>query len=701
MILALLLLAAPPAPAAPKKPVTDTYFSTTVKDDYRWLEDSKAEEVQKWSEAQNAHARGVLDALPGRELLEKRLTQLVGYESPTRYPVMLKGGKLFAVKVQPPKPHPVLVVLDAINPEVKERVVFDPAVYDSTGATAMDFFVPSLDGKKVVISLSKNGSESGDGHLFDVDTGKETTAELIKSVNGGTAGGGIAWTKDGFFYTRYPREGERPAEDLAFFQQIYFHALGTDPSKDTYALGKELEKISESFLSSSDDGEHVADLVEKGDGGEFELYLKTAKGWVKVAGYDDKVVAYSWGKDALYLRSKKDAPKGKVVRLPYDKPELASAKVVVAEGAPLENLVATATRIYTVEQKGGPTVVHAWGLDGKDLGVLPTAEGTAAQKLVRLDGDDLLITVTGWVLPPQVFRYTAKDGVLAPTALKREVPIDLSGYEVVRDECTSKDGTKVPLDIVRRKGLKLDGNQAAWLTGYGGFDISLVPHYEQALPVWLEQGGVFAVAHIRGGAELGEAWHQDGMKTKKQNVFDDFIGCAQRLVQLKYTSNKKLIIEGGSNGGLLMGAVMTQQPKLFKAVVAEVGYFDMLRYETAPNGVFNASEYGSVKNEEEYKALAAYSPLQHVKPGQYPSVLLMTGANDPRVEPFHSRKFTAALQASGTRQPVLLRTSGSTGHGFGTPLKEMIAQLADKYAFAFHELGMKVVEPKAAVVPSK
>jgi prolyl oligopeptidase len=554
----------------------------------------------------------------------------------------------------------------------------------------------------VLVSLSKGGSESGDGHLFDVETGKELTAELISGLNGGTAGGGATWTSSGFFYTRYPHQGERPGEDLAFYQQVYFHSLGTDPSKDTYALGKELEKISESFLSSSDDGRSVVDLVQKGDGGEYLLFFKTASGWKKVADYADKVVAVSFGRDdGLYLLSRKDAPKGKVLRLNLNDPDLAHAKVVVPEGQPIVELIAAKTRLYLVEQRGGPTVVHAVGFDGKDLGELKTPESTAVEQPVRLDGDELLVPIAGWVRPIEVLRYSAKDGTLEATALKREVPVDLSGYEAVRDTCKSKDGTEVPLSIVRKKGVKLDGNQPTWLTGYGGFGVAMAPYYDGSLPAWLEQGGVFAMAHLRGGSEYGDSWHQDGMKLNKQHVFDDFVACAQRLIDLKYTSAKRLLIEGGSNGGLLMGAALTQKPELFKAVVAQVGYFDMLRYETAPNGAFNATEYGSVKNEEEEKALAAYSPQQHVKAGQYPAVLLMTGANDPRVAPFHSRKLAAALQASGTRQPVLLRTSADTGHGIGTPLKERIAQLTDEYAFACAQLGLKVQPITAKVAPAK
>ncbi len=334
--------------------------------------------------------------------------------------------------------------------------------------------------------------------------------------------------------------------------------------------------------------------------------------------------------------------------------------------------------------------------------MLPTPEGTAVTGVTRLDGDDLLVSVTGWVKPMEVLRYTAKDGQLSPTALKKEVPVDLSGYEVVREECTSKDGTKVPLDIVRKKGLKLDGSNPTWLTGYGGFGISMVPVLSSGAPAWLEQGGVCAMANLRGGAEFGEAWHQAGTLTQKQNVFDDFLACAQRLVEQKYTSPKKLAIQGGSNGGLLMGAALTQHPDLFRAVVSFVGVYDMLRYETTPNGVFNTTEYGSVKDEDAVQGarrlLAA--PAREGR-GQYPAILLLDRRQRPAggalpLAQVRRRAAGVGLEAAGAAAH-----QRPTGHGIGTPLNDRIAELTDVYSFICNELGVKVQAPKATVVPGK
>ena len=697
---ALALLTVAPLPATPKKPVTDTYFGTAVKDDYRWLEDSASDEVKAWSEGQNAHARSVLDALPGRAELARRLEAVLAHPAPRWGVQVERGGTTFAWKFQPPRQQPMVVVLEAYETELKERVLFDPLAVDPKGGTSIDWFEPSPDGKKLVVSLSTGGSEKGDAHVYDVATGK-ALGDVVPWVNSGTAGGNVAWNADGtgFFYTRHPLEGERPKEDLGFFQQVYFHKLGTPTKSDTYSLGKDFERIAENFLQSSHDGKWLLDLKQKGDGGEFELWLLPPGGkWARVSKYEDKVVSAKFGLDgALYLLSTQGAPLGKVLRLPLATPTLDKATVLVPEGkVAIEDFLPAATRLYVEEQLGGPSRIRAVGLDGKDLGVLPTPPVTNVGALVRLGAtDDLLLAVVGYTTPAAWFRYGAKAGALTPTLLKRTTPVDLAPYEVVQEQCTSKDGTKVPLTVVRKKGLKLDGKQPTWLTGYGGFKISLAPRFDSRAAVWLELGGVFAVANLRGGGEFGEAWHQEGMLTKKQNVFDDFYACTKRLQELKVTSPQRLVIEGGSNGGLLMGAVLTQHPDVAKAVVAEVGYYDMLRYETAPNGVFNTTEYGSVKDEVQFKALAAYSPFHAVKDkAQYPAVLMLTGANDPRVEPFHSRKFAARLQASGTKRPVLLRTSGDTGHGIGTPLQEQVAQVVDVFSFVCNQLGVRV--PKDA-----
>jgi prolyl oligopeptidase len=333
--------------------------------------------------------------------------------------------------------------------------------------------------------------------------------------------------------------------------------------------------------------------------------------------------------------------------------------------------------------------IGARGVGYAELPILPVSSVGAVERV----GEDLLVRNESFVEPPAWYRFTAADGKVTKTALAQTSPWDFSRIEVVREEAVSRDGTRVPLNILRPKGIRLDGGNPTLLTGYGGFNIALSPSFSRVSAAWLEQGGVIAVANLRGGSEFGEAWHRAGALTYKRNVFDDFYACARWLAEKGYARPEKLAIEGGSNGGLLMGAALTQHPEAFRAVVAHVGYFDSLRVEAAPNGVFNTTEYGSVKDPVQFRALYDYSPYHHVKDGtHYPAVLFMTGANDPRVEPFHSRKMVARLQASGTRQPVLLRTSSGSGHGFGTALSERIAQAVDVHAFLFAELGVTYQE---------
>ena len=700
MAAALLVAMSPSSPAGtpvptPKHPVVDTYFGTKITDDYRWLEAGGDPAVQAWSDAQNQAARAYLDALPGRARLQQRLTELLSHEAPTWFRLTERNGVLFALKQQPPRAQPLIVVLGSLERSEGERVLLDPAVLDPTGRTAIDFFVPSLDGKFVAVSLSRGGSERGDVHVFETATGRELAGDTVPYVNTGTAGGSVAWTADGFYYTRHPHEGERPAADLGFYQQVYFHRLGTPASADTYELGRDFLRIAENFLDTSADGRWATDLVQKGDGGEYELFVRApAGGWTKVAGYEDRIVGVAFGSGpALYLLSRKDAPRGQVLELPLvaGALNLAPAKRLVPAGpGAIQDIVPTAQRLYLVEQLGGPSRVRIVDRAGRPLGEVPTPPVTAVGGVTSIGtGDDLLVSVSGYLTPVGVQRFQAADGKLIPTPYAAKAPVDLSAYEVTRQECVSKDGTRVPLNLVHRKGLKLDGRHPTLLTGYGGFGISIQPGFSRTLPVWLEAGGVFAQANLRGGGEFGEDWHQQGMLRRKQHVFDDFLACAHWLVEHRYTTPQRLAIEGGSNGGLLMGAALTQAPRAFRAVVAHVGYFDMLRFEVAPNGVFNTTEYGTVKDPDDFKTLLAYSPLQRVRNGApYPAVLFMTGKNDPRVDPFHSRKMVARLQATGTKQPILLRTA-DTGHGMGTPLAERIAQAVDSHAFLFHELGMK------------
>ncbi|MFL5344761.1 MAG: prolyl oligopeptidase family serine peptidase [Hyalangium sp.] len=691
---------------AEKKVVVDTYQDTKVEDPYQWLESSADPKVQEWTQGQNAHTRAMLDKLPGREAIRQRVTELITWQSASYFDLEDRGGTLFGLKAQPPKQQPMLVTIGSLSDTASARVLLDPTVVDPSGKTTIDFFVPSPDGKKVAVSLSRDGTESGDVYIYDMATGKQMPNEMVPHVNGGTAGGSLAWTGDNqsYFYTRYPRGTERPAEDMNFFQQVYFHKLGTPADKDTYAIGKDFPRIAESALETSKDGKYIFDLVGNGDGTEHMLYLYGPSGqWQQVSRFEDMVVGARFGEDgALYLKSLKDAPRGKVLRLPLATPALDKATVIVPEGkATIMGFLPTQGRLYLVEQLGGPSQLRMVDLKGQDLGLVPTLPVSTVGGLVNQSGDDVLFANVSYVEPMAWYRYSAKEGKATKTAFAQTSPVDFSDIDVVRAEATSKDGTKVPLTILKAKGVKQNGNNPTLLTGYGGFNIAITPGFNKLSRAWLEQGGVIAIANLRGGSEFGEEWHANGSLTKKQNVFDDFYACAKLLVDQKYTQPKKLAIEGGSNGGLLMGAVLTQHPEMYGVVVARVGIYDMLRVETTPNGQFNVTEYGTVKDPEQFKALYAYSPYHHVKDGaKYPPTLFTSGANDPRVDPFHSRKMVARMQAAtGGKGRIYLRAAGG-GHGIGKPLSDRIEEEVDIYSFLFNELGVKYQPVKPVAAPA-
>jgi prolyl oligopeptidase len=680
-------------PVAEKRPVVDVYNGVSVTDDYRWLEQGDDAKVKAWSDAQNVHARRFLDRAPKREAIKGRLKALMGFQSPDWFSVRSRGGRLFAMKDMPPKQQPFIVVMkDAMSPE-SEKVVLDPSVVDPTGGTSMDWYQPSLEGKLVAVSLATGGSESGTLHVYDVDGGKEHAIDSIPRVNGGTAGGSVTWLKDatGFYYTRYPAPGERAAEDLGFYQQVWFHKLGTDPKTDIPSLQKDLPRIAEIQLQTSDDGRFVLAAVANGDGGDFDQWiLEVSKDpktdgtrWRKFASLADQVVQVRFAPDGeLWLRSKKDAPKGKLMKLATSA-TLDKAVVVVPESeVVLDAFTVTKTRLYTADLVGGPYQIRVFDRSGKPRPNIAIDPITSVWQIVRTEGDDVLVRTENYVRPGTWSVYRAAEAKLTKTPLEKKAAASFDDVEVVRETCTSKDGTKIPLSLVRRKGTRLDGSNKLLLTGYGGYGVSESPWFDVRTRLWLEQGGVYADANLRGGGELGEAWHKGGSLLQKQHVFDDFIACARHVVEAGYTRPERLVAAGASNGGLLMGAAITQAPELFRAVVSQVGIYDMLRVETTPNGAFNVPEFGTVKDKALFDAMYAYSPYHRVKDGAaYPAVLFMTGANDPRVDPYNSRKMVARMQAASPRGAVLLRTSGTSGHGVGTPLDQQIDEQVDFWSF--------------------
>ncbi|HVP57610.1 MAG TPA: prolyl oligopeptidase family serine peptidase [bacterium] len=684
----------PRYPVAPKQPVTDEYHGVKVVDDYRWLEDLNDPASKKWLSEENAYSRAYLDKLAARGPILARLKQLYT-RGPAYFDLKARGGLIFAMKDQPPKNHPMLVVLRAPGDPATERVLVDTDALYPQVPTAIDWYKPSLDGRLVAVSISERGSEDGSVHVFDVASAKPIP-DVVPRAQYPTGGGDLEWNRDGtgFYYTRYPQGNERPNEDANFYQQVYLHKLGTPPAQDTYVIGKEFPKIAEITFKTTDDGAYLVVSVANGDGGEFAHYVMNPQGaWTQVTRFSDKIVDASPGKDGrLYLLSRDNAPRGKILAVPLANPVLASAETVVpASDDVIDYFEVGTTRLYVVDTAGGPDQVRVFDLAAKAAGTIPIQPVSSVRQIVPLADGTALYSNETYIQPVAYYLYDPATGTSKKTALAVTTPANFSDSEVLRVFAVSKDGTSVPMSIVRRKATKLTGQNPVLLTGYGGYGLTQSPGFDDWLRLWIEQGGVWAVANIRGGGEYGEEWHQAGNLTRKQNVFDDFIACAKFLIAAGYTSPAKLAIEGGSNGGLLMGAAFTQHPELFRVVLSHVGIYDALRTELSDNGEFNVTEFGTVKDPDQFAALYAYSPYHHVKDGEkYPAILFTGGDTDARVEPMQSRKMTARMQAAtASRLPVLLRTNPNAGHGIGTALEYQLSDRADELAFLFAQLGMK------------
>src|SRR5437879_2775569 len=532
------LAAAQPAPETPRKPVSTQYHDVTVEDPYQWLENDNDPQVKSWSDAQNQRTRQYLDKLPDRAAIEKQLTEWYAKTSPSYSSIVSRPGILFAMKFQPPKQQQLLVTLASTDDLKSEKVVLDPNVLDAKGTTAIDWFVPSLDGKYVAVSLSKGGSEDGTLHFYETATGK-ALPDTITHVQYPTAGGSAAWNADGtgIYYTRFPRKGERPEADLNFYQQVYFHKLGTPASEDSYSIGKEFPQIAEIKLEASRDGKYILATVANGDGGDFAHYLLGPDGmWKQVTQFSDQIKAARVGRDnALYLLSRADAPRGKILRAALDKPKLANATVIVSSSeAVIEHIVPTSDALFVGDLLGGPSQIRRFDLNGKSETIIPLPQISAVQEMLALEDGSLLFRDISYTEPAAWFNCPNQKTEPVKTALRSTSPVSFADIEVRREFATSKDGTKVPLNILFRKGTKRNGQNPTLLYGYGGYGISMSPNFEFTRRLWFDRGGIYVVENIRGGGECGEEWHKAGNLTKKQNVFDDFAAAAEYLIKENY-----------------------------------------------------------------------------------------------------------------------------------------------------------------------
>lgn len=695
-ILACLLAQAGEYPETRQEATANTYHGVRVEDPYQWLEDWSSQEVKDWSAAQSAFAREMLDSLPYRVELAATIEASLS-DTDYYYSVERTSDVAWFMKHSAPKPHPFIVSVDASGDPATENVVFDPEEFDKSGSTSIQWFRVSPDGRRIAIALTEGGSEIADLHVLDTGNGQQIDW-VVPRVNTPTAGGDLCWDADssGFYYTRHPQAEEQPAEDLNFYQQLWHRKLGTPLADDSYELGSDFDRIAEIQVECHHDSGKVLATVQFGDGGQFDLYVRnTDTIWHQIADRDDGYVQATFiDRNNLLILSRDEAPNGKLVRMKIGDLPQTSVSVIVAESE--YALVSDFYRsppfivheksIYARTMVGGPEELRVYTLDGNQLPT-PDLGIVGLGQLVPWDDGVLVrrysyLTPNAWIL--------VRGDKLSEHPLSTSSPVSFDGYEVKREFAVSKDGTRVPVNIILAKDAKRDGKNPLLLTGYGGYGISLTPAFDPTRIVWLEQGGIIAVANLRGGGEYGEQWHVQGMLTKKQNVFDDFYAVIRHLIDVGYSNENMLAIEGGSNGGILIGAMLTQHPSDFHAAISHVGIYDMLRVELSPNGAFNVPEFGTVSNPDQFKALYAYSPYHRVRKTHYPSTLLLTGENDGRVDPMHSRKMVAMLQANNmSENPVLLRTSSDTGHGIGTPLSEYIFMTTDTFAFLFDALEMK------------
>ncbi|HYO13880.1 MAG TPA: prolyl oligopeptidase family serine peptidase [Thermoanaerobaculia bacterium] len=668
----------------------DVYHGVKVSDPYRWLEDLDSEETRAWVTEQNKVTMAFLDAIPERDAIRERLKDLWNYE---RYGVPFKqGGRYFYTRNDGLQNQAVLYWLDRLDAE--PRVVIDPNTLSEDGTVALAGTSISEDGKLLAYSLSSGGSDWQEWKVREIETGRDLTDRLqwVKFS-------GAAWTHDnkGFFYSRYaePREGGR-LEDTNFYQKLYYHRLGTPQSEDELIYHRPDQKEMGFGAAVTEDGRYLVIHAWKGtetNNGIFYKDLQTPGSKVVelLKDFDASYIFLGNDGPVFWFRTDLAAPRGRLVAIDTRNPGRESWKEIIPEARETLQGVACLNDTFVAEYlKDAHAQIRMFSLEGRFLRELELPGlGSVVGFSGKREDKETFYGFTSFTSPGTIFRYDLTTGKSTVFRDPRIKGFDPSLYETKQVFFTSRDGTRVPMFVTHRKGLKLDGSNPVYLYGYGGFNVSLTPSFSLPQLVWMERGGVYAVANLRGGGEYGEDWHLAGSKLKKQNVFDDFIAASEWLIANGYTSKGRLAIAGHSNGGLLTAASMVQRPDLFGAVVVGVGVLDMLRFHKFTIGWGWVSDYGSPDDPEEFKALYAYSPYHNLKPGTaYPATLITTADHDDRVVPAHSFKFAAALQAANRGpNPTLIRIETRAGHGGGKPTSKKIEEAADELGFLFRVLG--------------
>ena len=688
-------------PDTKKGDVVDDYHGTKVADPYRWLEDDvrKNKDVAAWVEAENKVTFGFLESIPEREAIKKRITDIYNYEKISA--PSLHGGRYFFFKNDGLQNQSVLYVQDSLTGEPK--LLMDPNTWTKDGTVALSGMATSDDAKFIAYGTAEAGSDWNVWKVLDVATAKPMTDEL-KWVKFS----GASWTKDnkGFYYSRFPEPKTGAAfQDLNVDQKLYYHKMGAPQSEDKLVYERKDNPKWTVGGGVSEDGKWL--IISIGDGTTSrksriayqDLSDPASKIVELVDNHENKFNFLGNDGGVFYFQTDYNAPKYQIIAIDTKKPGKENWKTIIAEAKePLDHVGLVGNRFICSYLKDAKTAVKVHEVDGKfvrdvELPGIGTASGFGG----RRDDKETFYTFSSFATPTSIYRYDPASGEskLIRTA---KVKFDPAEYEVKQVFYASKDGTKVPMFIAHKKGIKLDGTNPTLLYGYGGFNISLTPGFSVSRLQWMEMGGVFALANLRGGGEYGDEWHRAGTKLQKQNVFDDFIAAGEYLIAEKYTSNKKLAIQGGSNGGLLVGACMTQRPDLYGACLPAVGVMDMLRFQKFTAGRFWVDDYGSSDSSSEFNDLYKFSPYHALLkngPKAYPPTLITTADTDDRVVPGHSFKFAAALQANNSGpNPTLIRIETKAGHGAGKPTTKVIEEVADQWAFLVKSLDFKPTIPK-------
>ncbi len=698
-------------PEAEIKPMAEILHGTRIVDDYRWLEDGTTPATQKWVAEEMAYTRAVLDPLAGRQRIHKRLTELLSIGS-ISVP-HIAGRHYFYTRREGMQNQPILYVRDGLDGP--DRVLLDPNQLAADGTVALDWYQPSENGKYVAYGVSSGGSEMSTLHIIETKTGT-----ILPDTIERTRAASIAWKLDnsGFYYTRYPKKGDVPAGQEMYNRHVFYHEITNDPGdthpedEDQPIFGEGRDPEDWPNVQLSNDGHWLLITVEQG-WTRTELFLMNLKAGTpptRVTTGKDFIYRGEVYNGKLFITTNEDAPRYRVFVTDAGNYDRENWKELIPQSdAVLQGVAVYGGKLFAQYEQNASSQLKLFDLDGRKLNDIELpAIGTVFGSGGRWDRDEVFFGFHSFTTPPTVYLLDLKPisvkvpGGEANSALisalwtKVDAPsIDPSAYDVAQEWFKSKDGTRVPMFVVHKKGVAKNGKNPTLLTAYGGFNVSLTPTFSRTAYLWMEHGGIFAVANLRGGAEFGEDWHRAGMLDKKQNVFDDMIAAAEHLIAEKYTDKNHLAIQGGSNGGLLMGAMITQRPDLFRAVVCQVPLLDMIHYQDFQIAKLWIPEYGTSESPEQFKWLYAYSPYHHVKSGtEYPAILFMTADTDTRVDPMHAKKMAALMQSearNGTSptRPILLRIESKAGHGAGKPVTKQIEEFTDIYSFLFWQLGVK------------